>query len=160
MVQMTIIFNEEQKLKWGKGKWVNEPDIAEWKDVDTQLPCMVIRHEMGSLCGYVGVTKESALFGLRYDDAALESIDVHGDLTFSGNIKQSVIDNIDESLHWFGFDCAHIGKDYVPFMAQTGLFDVIHISNYRDVYYVSEQLRSLATQLAKKHRLQKRLTKK
>lgn len=159
MVQTTIKFNEEQKLKWGKGKWVNEPDIVEWKDVDTQLHCMVIRHEVGWLCGYVGVTKESALFGRHYDDAVLRGIEVHGGLTFSGNIKRSVIDNIDESLHWFGFDCAHFG-DYVPFMAHAGLPDVMRISIYRDVYYVSEQVRSLATQLAKMHRLQKRLTKK
>lgn len=56
-------------------------------------------------CGYVGVTKESPVFGKTYDDVYA---DVHGGLTFASG-ENPYKYPVESELHWFGFDCAHYG---------------------------------------------------
>lgn len=62
--------------------------------------------------------------------------DVHGSLTFSGEL-----DGLDG--HWFGFDCAHAG-DLQPDSPYSFDYDAV----YRDIEYVRAECRSLAEQLA------------
>lgn len=52
-------------------------------------------------CGYVEVKKGSKFYGKDYRDIETE-FDVHGGLTFSGELE-------DVEGYFFGFDCAHFG---------------------------------------------------
>ncbi len=63
--------------------------------------------------------------------------DVHGSLTFSGELRGV-------EGHWFGFDCAHAG-DLQPGYSLPFTSDD---DEYRDIEYVRAECRSLAEQLA------------
>lgn len=63
---------------------------------------------MGHRCGYVRLPENHVWHGYHHMD--IESIAVHGGVTFSGPHKQL------GPGWWIGFDCAHYG-DYVPGMA-------------------------------------------
>lgn len=114
------------------------------------LPCVMMRMEdVGHWCGYVGVPKDSRLHGKNYYtfsesengisglEKAINDIEVHGGLTFSG-------ERIANDATWyFGFDCAH-ACDLCPFNKFTigGLK-----GTYRDKEYVIEECKKLAKQL-------------
>ena len=74
--------------------------------------CVVVITPMGHRCGYVGVNASHPLYLVLYDEEihkglTLESeINVHGGLTFSGNRLIDLM-NVDDTLWYFGFDCAH-----------------------------------------------------
>lgn len=94
--------------------------------------CRVLRVlATGHLCGYVGVCTSSPLYGIDYE--FLDSVEVHGGLTYSGKMS-------DSDKWWFGFDCAHFG-DLVPFYSLVGR------EVYRDMRYVTEELKSLVDQI-------------
>ena len=59
------------------------------------LKAVVIAHDMGHRCGYVGVPEGHPMYGKHYDDV---DVDVHGGLTYS---------ELDYGLWLFGYDCAH-----------------------------------------------------
>lgn len=160
----------EDRQRWPDGPWHSEPDKISWTDPDTGRPCLIVRNGSGGLCGYAAVDPGHLLHGIAYnvgwygdptpESAAVDHIEVHGDLTYSGLCQET-----DEPSHgichipepgqpedvwWFGFDCLHSGDDFpnnLPyrdsdFMARYGIQDV-----YRDVDYVVEQCESLARQL-------------
>ena len=56
------------KSDWGDGKWQEEPDELIWKDEETGLTCIIIRTEIGHLCGYVGVGNDHVWYGKSYDE--------------------------------------------------------------------------------------------
>ncbi len=111
---------------------------------------------MGHRCGYVGVSENSPLRMVEYDDL---NVDVHGGLTFSGNL------NTDESQWFFGFDCAHVFdapdiekmKEYI----EMGLLDqpqnelrdwylaypALTKSTVKSLDFVLTELKSLSAQL-------------
>lgn len=61
------------KSQWLDGPWRDEPDIAEWVDEGSRLPCLVLRHpQLGSLCGYVGVPPDHPAYGYHYDGITME----------------------------------------------------------------------------------------
>lgn len=65
----------------------------------------VVVNDLGYRCGYVGVPKESPLYGMSYDDEKIfDAVLIHGGLTFS-----ETRDFIAPDLWFFGFDCAHFG---------------------------------------------------
>jgi hypothetical protein len=70
---------------WPAGEWDNEPDKKQWLDKTTGLPCLIVRNNYGTLCGYVGVPKSHPLHGKGYQSLYDDNIDidVHGGLTFS-----------------------------------------------------------------------------
>lgn len=70
-------------------------------------------------------------YGIDY--GSLDSVEVHGGLTYSGEMP-------DSDKWWFGFDCAHYG-DHVPFCSLVGR------EVYRDMRYVTEELKSLVDQI-------------
>jgi hypothetical protein len=88
---------------------------------------------------------------------ALDSIGVHGGLTFSG-----LRDEFDHGRWYFGFDCGHHG-DFMPavesrlkqlyvdesmvWKKRVELFDKYDRCVYRDMNYVKDQCHKLALQL-------------
>ena len=139
---------------WNKGPWDKEPhDKAVWKDSTTGLDCMVHRGRSGCWCGYVGVPRSHKLFGDNYDQQNNNLI-VHGGLTFSsecGSLDETgegICHPADDGDHvwWFGFDCFHCGYDLspVPELASISGPEAI----YKDLDYVTEEVTSLAQQLA------------
>lgn len=61
-------FEENPKYPLGVGPWNDEPDKKQWLDKETGLPCLIVRNQMGALCGYVGVSKEHPFYGKSYSD--------------------------------------------------------------------------------------------
>lgn len=107
--------------EWGPGPWQDEPDLVEWRN-DTGYALLIVRGGMGALCGYVGVPPGHPLHGVRYnteDHEALDSLHVHGGLTFSdachegGHICHVAQPGEPDQVWWLGFDCNH-GGDYDP----------------------------------------------
>jgi hypothetical protein len=66
------------------------------------LKAVVIAHDMGHHCGYVGVTKDHPWHGKDCNEA---NLDVHGGVTYAG---------ARDGLWWFGYDCAHLGDAADP----------------------------------------------
>ena len=116
---MTI--NQKNALK----PWLNEPDELAWTDKVTGLKCLILRHELGHLCGYV-----------QSDLTDIDSFDVHGGITFRGRFQYA-------AGLWLGFDCAHAG-DLIPELSVRAN-DAI----YRTLEYVTRQVEKLALQVSK-----------
>ena len=129
-----------ERANWPHGEWDDEPDRAEWTDVDTKLPCLIVRNLSGALCGYVGVPLDSTLAYKEYN--ALDDIDVHGGLTYSGTCSGKICHDADEEAYWFGFDTAHYG-DYCP--ALDSLLSGPRV--YQNIQYVTNEVTNLARQL-------------
>lgn len=72
------------------------------------LRAVVIMTMMGHRCGYVGVDKSHALYGVSYDKLYELGvyIEVHGGITYSDFSSSYPVES---DLYWFGFDCAHVG---------------------------------------------------
>lgn len=138
--------------------WLNEPDYKRWRDGKTQLMCLILRAgTTGALCGYVrlprSLAKKMGANGLRlkpdqfgtrapaYNSPVFWGISVHGGLTYSGGIQ--TFKRGRERGIWVGFDCAHWG-DMAPSLALY--MGEIH-GTYRDLAYVTEQVRWLASQI-------------
>src|SRR3972149_7685208 len=59
-------------------EWETEPDQEEF--VHAELPCLILRGPMKSLCGYVGVPPSHPMYQKKYSDI---DVVVHGGPTFS-----------------------------------------------------------------------------
>lgn len=154
----TKLSRDDSECGWPKGQWDGEPDHKQWVDEITGLPCLIVRNmRRGNLCGYVGVSKGHAAFGVAYGDVyRLENeddpVDVHGGLTYSshcaGRICHVVEPGEDDHVWWLGFDCAHLGDSapieltppYAAFRDWT--------ASYKSFRYVEGECRNLARQLA------------
>jgi hypothetical protein len=55
------------KAAWGEGPWQAEPDKRQWLDPVSGFACVILRQELGHLCGYVGVPPEHAAYGINYN---------------------------------------------------------------------------------------------
>lgn len=78
------------KTGWDYGPWMTEADKKQFVDATTGYPCLIVRGPMGALCGYVGVSRHHAAYGLHYDsvyDIAPE-VSPHGGLTFGGTCAE------------------------------------------------------------------------
>ena len=96
--------------------------------------------ETGSLCGYVGVSDKSKLFGVNYNDL---DFDVHGGLTYSGFWKSEEKD----SFYYLGFNAAHAG-DIMPFMRTVYNLRMLEGGEkYRDMNYMTNECKKLARQV-------------
>ena len=112
--------------------WSLEPDCEEF--VYKGFLCTVKRGPLGAFCGYVGVCEDHKLYGVDHDNEIFNSIDVHGGLTYSDG----------HTLWQFGFDCAHL-YDVVPSMLTIRPDE----STYKDIYFVTNEVKKLADQLYK-----------
>lgn len=134
---------------WDKGPWSTEPDRIEWRYGG--FPCLIVRNDMGALCGYVGVPLGSKLAALND-----ESVDVHGGLTFGGPCRPGspichTPQEGEPEVYWHGFDCCH-AYDYKPSDSKhaRGRTDDLFAQGddvYRDVAYVTAEVQRLADQL-------------
>jgi len=112
----------KMKLFFAYRPWEDEPDLAEWEDMETGYSCRMERNPItGTLCGYVGVPMGDKFFGCSSEgvndtdegatiQAELEHIadNVHGGITYSG---------MQNGLWFFGFDTAHHG-DFMPALVE------------------------------------------
>ena len=108
MPHSLVSIYDQYKLIEPYRPWESEPDNAEWVDENTGLHGRIWRNEIThTLCGYVGVTSGD-LVGVGYSRVHMGDYTPHYGLTYSGKDKGS-----DDSVWWFGFDCAH-SDDFIP----------------------------------------------
>lgn len=104
------------KSKWGVGPWQDEPDRLEWIDERTGLPCCIIRnmHVTGSLCGYVGVPANHALFGWCYSDSV--------------NLKEDYLENVKmgKDIGWIEGFCYAISGEMENKTIPLGMILHVH----------------------------------
>jgi hypothetical protein len=103
------------KTAWGSGPWQQEPDKVQWTDPRTGFACLIVRNEVGSLCGYVGVPEGHPWHGMScWDLSELNSIPVTLDYSneCAGDPEGPTICHVaaagePETLWWLGFHCSH-----------------------------------------------------
>lgn len=156
------------KTRWGQGPWMTEPDRVEWRHKG--VPCLIVRNQMGALCGYAAVAPGHKLHKVPYSRCGRwkrrknkrecwkgycghspESVlDVHGGITFADVCQPGTpICHIPQAgepaeVWWFGFDCSHSG-DHVPSMGEFWFMS--GRETYKDVDYVKRETEELADQL-------------
>lgn len=141
--------NEVDRTNWPSGAWDNEPDRKQWEDKETGLPCLIIRNDLGNLCGYVGVDKNHIFFHKEYYEI---NVEVHGGLTYSGECNGRICHEANEikeenETWWLGFDCAHYG-DFSPGLSKYRGFDLLNeVIDYKDLTYVEGECEALAKQI-------------
>jgi hypothetical protein len=122
------------------------------------LRCVVlVLTDRGYRCGYVGVPKEHVCYGKHYND--IESIEIHGGLTFSSKQENEDYPLYPQAgLWWFGFDCAHAWDLPDPNLVKNDkLKSIIHRdyiyrnddAEIRTLEYVRKECVKLAEQLLK-----------
>lgn len=147
MKTMEWRFPELKKELKKEGVWQEEPDKKQWVDPDTGLPCMIVRSDIGALCGYVGVPPGHPWHGKDYQDI---DVDVHGSLTYSEHCFGRVCHEReagDPEVWWLGFDCCH-ARDFAPLKFGMDC-DWNPDTSYRDFEYVESEVEKLAKQAAK-----------
>lgn len=118
-------------------EWLNEPNFLEWDFHN--MHCLIIRNDLGVLCGYVGVNKEHELYQTNYCNFR-----VHGGISFTGND----VAGMKGDLFYFGFDCAR-ARDLIPKFETFNInfIDDGGFKTYRNIEYVKEHVKNLAYQL-------------
>lgn len=107
-------------------------------DEETNYPVYIARMELGHYCGYVEVSKDHVCYKASYFDAPLKDIAVHGGITFSELVPAKEANS--PAIWLVGFDCAH-SCDFIPAL------DRGNPDNYRDLWWVFDELKKLAKQL-------------
>lgn len=88
---------------------------SEYIDNEATPRIAAFRHpELRTWCGYVEVPEGHPWHGRHLD--YLGHVNVHGGITFAGDIVEPMIEG--SSGWWIGFDCAHAG-DYMPSLDST-----------------------------------------
>ena len=132
------------RTAWPKGPWDNEPDREDF--ISNGFSCLLLRNNVGSWCGYVGVPENHPAFGKDYDDI---KVDVHGGLTYASKCRGPIYHNpapgMPENIWWLGFDTAHY-MDLSPGMLKYSVLQRGDI--YRDQQYTKNETDCLAAQLA------------
>jgi hypothetical protein len=120
-------------------EWESEPDRVEFEYLG--FKCLIIRHPTQKhLCGYVLLPRGHPYFGKDYEDIP---VSVHGGLTFGA---------VEGDYYRIGFDCAHI-DDFAP-----GSPSPLHnCGTYRNIRYVTRELKKLCRQLTPEAVLAKEL---
>lgn len=136
--------------------YVPEPPLKVWESHG--LACQVRANGIGYNCGYVHLPPTHPWFRKKYSeclvagceaewhyDCTLAShIDVHGGVTFAGEMW--------DGEWWVGFDCAHSGDacspEYLRKMRKQGSDYGYEDGLYWDVDMVARETESLAEQLA------------
>jgi hypothetical protein len=151
------------KSEWPKGPWHEEPDLAEWRDPETGIPCLALRTERnGHWCGYVAIAADHP-WNTAED---LFDVDTHGEITYGParcqeerpeedlpwlRICHEPKEGESEDVRWVGFDCAHHGYHDPDLSPGSWLHRDCHglpEGTYRDLEYVVAQCAKLAKQAA------------
>lgn len=126
--------------------WMGEPDHVEFRTLG--YPCIIHRNDLGALCGYVGVPPGHPAHGKIDHDVDVE---VHGGLTYAnpcmedGPICHKPEPGEPDDIWWLGFDCAHCFDIMPKYHGQSSFAG--ERRSYRNITYVTEQIKSLAAQL-------------
>ena len=142
--------------QWRKGKWTTEHDVYIWVDSETNYDCLIVRHRLGYLSGYVGVTEQHPLYGLSTSEPLVAALKIHGNSIWSDSqIREKdedyllsiplVLTQRKETLWWLGFGCYH-DLDLIPCLFSLSP-KITEGESYKDVEYVTKEIISLARQL-------------
>ena len=144
-------------LRFAEGPWSDEPDKKQWSDPETGLPCLIVRNNLGALCGYVGVPSQHPYYGISGEDLEL---DVHGGITFTRKCNESADPSVgichlvepgeDDNVWWIGFDCCHC-NDLTPSIlsVREKLPRITFLDEtYKNIEFVEAEVTRLAQQLA------------
>jgi hypothetical protein len=123
------------KKHWPPGPWQDEPDAERWTDEETGLPCLILRNELGSLCGYVGLSEGHPWHGKSCWDI---ETGIARDLTFSESCNHGV--------WWVGFHCAYTFDLSPLFLMPPVVFPerLREMQTYRTIGYVRAVCKQLA----------------
>lgn len=142
-----------------RGKWDNEPDRAQF--MYRGHLCLILRApHSGHLNGYVALTRDHKMFQKDYMDI---DCSVHGGITYGRmgynkkhrdkpyyRPKYSRKHLGRKPIYWIGFDTAHY-NDFQPYrvsrMQELGFGASYHDGEYRDMSYVTRELKQLVDQL-------------
>lgn len=142
------------KSEWGAGEWESEPDAAYWTDERSGYQCLIVRADLGHLCGYVVLPEGHPMHGKPMED--FRPYRAHGGITLAAVIHPDLAREVmgDPNLElppngWLvGFDCGH-DYDHTPAaaaeFAKLGLFGPRGI--YRNWDFVRAEVDYLADQL-------------
>lgn len=124
------------------------------------FPYLVIAYTAGHRCGYVGLDKDHPLYEVEYAEKTEDRdspeclFDVHGGLTFSSHFDNQKTPEIDQSLWWFGFDCAHLYDAKDPSIMSDEYLEIenkyelsIPGGTIKTTEYVREECKSLIDQI-------------
>ena len=112
-------------------------------------PCVVMFQPMGFRTGYVGVPKESILYG-RNSTVLNTILECHGGVTYTDS---RLYGQEDENTWWVGFDCGHAWDGYDAdttwkyFRKDISDYKGIYDGEIRTKYYVETQCRHLVEQI-------------
>ena len=125
--------NEEDILKQilNEPNWLVEKYRNIWYVID--------RKEAKYLCGYIGLPSfmefnQTTFISAYTDEYTLDTIDVHGGVTFHGNPTHFLCP--DNELNWIGFDCNHSNDWSETIYPRDG-------SVYRTFEYVQKECESV-----------------
>lgn len=124
-----------------------------------EYKCVVVFHEHGHRCGYVGVPKNHPLWGSSYEEN-IDRFDCHGDLTFNSDERDFERNYpIASNLYYFGFDCWHyddeadkelsiklFGETYYKDLKEAEEFSKENREYIRSTEYVANECLSLSVQ--------------
>jgi hypothetical protein len=147
------------KKTWGPGPWQDEPDKEQWVDKETGFPCLLVRNDAGSLCGYVGVAEGHPWHSRRFEE--INPVPgVHREMSYSNlcqpapegeGVCHEAAPNEPDELWWVGFHCANLWDLQPGYRAtlETVLPTILHGrlfkgQTYRTAEYVKEQCTLLA----------------
>tara|TARA_R100001198_G_scaffold14559_1_gene6792 strand:- start:21270 stop:21932 length:663 start_codon:yes stop_codon:yes gene_type:complete len=148
-----------------RGPWSEEPGKIAWKDPETELDCIILRQENGTLSGYVSVDPDHSLHGYNHDalPRAVRNAS-HGGIDYAEPCRRHGPEAIrvchirptgtpshapgkaeHDDKWWLGFRTSHPG-DLVP----TGIKPDRYREEgetYRDMHYVFAEVLNLARAL-------------
>ena len=133
---------EERKSMWREGPWIDEPDYVQGEYNGHRY--VILRNLLlGNLCGYF---EGSFLEDHEYPN-------VHGGITYRNEDlpRVGLIEKApeDEMLHWYGFDCGHLG-DIIPSIPDMQSVKESMQTIYKDINYVRQQLYNALDELCEK----------
>ena len=105
-----VVWDRIKKEGWRPGPYMEEPDYIKLLHKRTKYICYIKRTPfIGSLCGYVEVNRNHAMYERDYMNLPPGDC-AHGGVTFSGHRS----DIRKRKKRWsYGFDCAH-AYDFPP----------------------------------------------
>ncbi len=155
---LTLDFSPDlfDRHKWKQGKWTTEHDVYLWVDPDTDYDCLIIRHRLGYLSGYVGIPQHHPLYGSSDSNEQVAALKIHGNLLISGSeiIERNedylfsipvVLKDREQPLWGLGFGCHH-DLDLIPYLFHLS-GTINEGESYKDVPYLTKEVTALARQL-------------
>ena len=141
---VTIKYREFNRTGWSNGPWDYEPDEFKFIEPITKMPALILRNQLGNLCGYVGVDSSHPFYQKRWDDDTpphnIEGIHVHGGVTFTGTRVEF---GEPDYIWWIGFDTSH-ANDVSPTTKNSYSYPGCE---YRTLEYVEDEISKMAVQI-------------